>query len=129
MKNYPPDFKADVVALYQLRPRATIKQIAADLGINPGTLRHWNPGAAGASRPSGHQADASTPALEAENAALHKKIRELEEEREIMRKAAKEYFAGGCAGEPLPVRRRPPAPSRREADLRHPHVVRSSCYH
>ena len=71
MKNYPPQFKADAVALYQSRPEATIRQVAADLGINP---------------------EPPTP-LEAENAALRKKIRELEEEREILRKAAK-YFAG-----------------------------------
>ena len=41
MKNYPPQFKADAVALYQSRPEATIRQVAADLGINPETLRNW----------------------------------------------------------------------------------------
>ncbi|MFP8888091.1 IS3 family transposase [Streptomyces mangrovi] len=98
MKNYPPQFKADAVALYQSRPEATIRQVAADLGINPETLRNWVR-AAGASRPRGRRAEVSaeppTP-LEAENAALRKKVRELEEEREILRKAAK-YFAGGDA--------------------------------
>ncbi|MEU5891580.1 transposase [Streptomyces sp. NPDC047461] len=73
MKNYPPQFKADAVALYQSRPGATIRQVAADLGINPETLRNWVR-AAGVSRPRGRR-------------------RELEEEREILRKAAK-YFAG-----------------------------------
>ncbi|MEV2236312.1 transposase [Streptomyces phaeochromogenes] len=29
------------VALYGSRPEATIKQIAAELGINPETLRNW----------------------------------------------------------------------------------------
>jgi transposase-like protein len=52
MKNYPPQFKADAVALYQSRPEATIRQVAADLGINPETLRNWVR-AAGASRPRG----------------------------------------------------------------------------
>ena len=31
MKNYPPQFKADAVALYQSRPEATIRQVASDL--------------------------------------------------------------------------------------------------
>ncbi|MFF9120453.1 IS3 family transposase [Streptomyces massasporeus] len=98
MKNYPPQFKADAVALYQSRPEATIRQVAADLGINPETLRNWVR-AAGASRPQGRRAE--TPAepptpLEAENAALRQKVRELEEEREILRKAAK-YFGRGDA--------------------------------
>ncbi|MFE7015747.1 transposase [Streptomyces sp. NPDC057651] len=95
MKNYPPQFKADAVALYQSRPEATIRQVATDLGINPETLRNWVR-AAGASRPRGRRAGVSvepqTP-LEAENAALRRKVRELEEEREILRKAAK-YLAG-----------------------------------
>ncbi|MEV3996465.1 IS3 family transposase [Streptomyces halstedii] len=98
MKNYPPEFKADAVALYESRPEATIRSVAADLGINPETLRNWVR-AAGVSRPRGRrtQEPAQPPApLEAENAALRKKVRELEEEREILRKAAK-YFAGGDA--------------------------------
>ncbi len=95
MKNYPPQFKADAVALYESRPEATIRSVAADLGINPETLRNWVR-AAGVSRPRGRRTqETSQPAvpLEAENAALRKKVRELEEEREILRKAAK-YFAG-----------------------------------
>ncbi|MET8134088.1 transposase [Streptomyces sp. NPDC005251] len=64
-----------------------MRQVAADLGINPETLRNWVR-AAGASRPWGRRAEAPaeppTP-LEAENAALRKKVRELEEEREILR--------------------------------------------
>ncbi|MFC4463894.1 transposase [Streptomyces xiangluensis] len=95
MKHYPPEFKADAVALFQSRPGATIRSVAAGRGVNPETLRNWVR-AAGASRPRGRRAQ--TPAepptpLEAENAALRKKVRELEEEREILRKAAK-YFAG-----------------------------------
>ncbi|KMS77898.1 transposase [Streptomyces regensis] len=95
MKHYPPEFKVDAVALYRSRPEATIRSVAADLGINPETLRNWVR-AAGASRPRGRRAEATTEPptlLEAENAALRKKVRELEEEREILRKAAK-YFAG-----------------------------------
>ncbi|KOV59434.1 transposase [Streptomyces sp. NRRL WC-3618] len=95
MKHYPPEFKADAVALYRSRPGATIRQVAADLGVNPETLRNWVR-AAGANRPRGRRAEipAEPPTpLQAENAALRKKVRELEEEREILRKAAK-YFAG-----------------------------------
>lgn len=94
-KNYPPQFKADAVALYQSRPEVTIRQVAVDLGINPEILRNWVR-AAGASRPRGRRAEIQTEPptpLEAENVALRRKVRELEEEREILRKAAK-YFAG-----------------------------------
>ncbi|MEU8952061.1 transposase [Streptomyces sp. NPDC048489] len=50
MKNYPPQFKAVAVVLYQSRPEAGIRQVAADLGINPVALRNWVR-AADASRP------------------------------------------------------------------------------
>ncbi|MGV9351376.1 transposase [Streptomyces spiralis] len=52
MKHYPPEFKADAVALYESRPEATIRSVAADLGVNPETLRNWVR-AAGVSRPRG----------------------------------------------------------------------------
>ncbi|MGW6263047.1 transposase [Streptomyces sp. NPDC055085] len=90
MKNFPPELKADAVALYRSRPGATIEQIAVDLGINPETLRNWIR-TAGASRPRGHRAqvraELPTP-VETELAAARERIRELEEEREILRKAA-----------------------------------------
>ena len=96
-QNYPPEFKADAVALYRSRPGATIAQIADDLGVNRETLRSWirlddqrrgaaaGPAAAGRPQPAG--------TVEDENAALRRRIGELEEERDILRKAAR-YFAG-----------------------------------
>jgi transposase len=95
MKNYPPEFKADAVALYQSRPEATINSVAADLGISSETLRNWVR-AAGGTKPRGRRPAApQTPksALEVENEALQRRIRELEQERDILRRAAK-YFAG-----------------------------------
>jgi transposase len=96
-KHYPAQFKADAVALYRSRPGSTIAQIADDLGVNRETLRSWvraddqQPGATGATaagRPG--QAPGS---VEEENAELRRRVRELEEERDILRKAAR-YFAG-----------------------------------
>ncbi len=96
MKRYPPKFKAEAVALYRSRPEATIQEIAADLEISFETLRTWVRAAA-ANRPRGRRAkkDPAEPsrALEAENAALRRKVRELEEERETLRRAAR-YAAG-----------------------------------
>ena len=39
MKNYPPEFKADAVALVLSRPDRTITSIARDLGVSRETLR------------------------------------------------------------------------------------------
>jgi transposase len=95
MKHYPSQFKADAVALYRSRPGATIALIADDLGVNRETFRSWvraddarrgvtGPATPGARPPVG---------FEEENAALRRRVRELEEERDILRKAAR-YFAG-----------------------------------
>ncbi|MFF5232712.1 transposase [Dactylosporangium sp. NPDC000521] len=103
MKHYQPEFKADAVALYRSRPGVTIAQIAADLGVNSETLRNWiriddrRRGTAPAAKPTARPAagDPADPAeaVAAENAALRRRVRELEEERDILRKAAR-YIAG-----------------------------------
>ena len=95
MKHYSPEFKADAVALYRSRPGTTVAAVARDLGVNTETLRSWIRAdqARDAETAAPANAHPAAGSLEAENAALRKKVRELEEEREILRKAAK-YFAG-----------------------------------
>jgi transposase len=107
MKNYSADFKADAVALYHARPEATIRSVAEDLGVNPETLRNWirladgrrsgpavvRTGLAGSTTPMPEAPRVGQSQTEAENAALRRRVRELEEERDILRKAAR-YFAG-----------------------------------
>ncbi|KPI20528.1 transposase IS3/IS911 family protein [Actinobacteria bacterium OK006] len=83
--------------LYRSRPGATIKSVAADLGVNTETLRNWIRAADGR-RSGAHSAPPAAPrpgddADQAELAAARRRIRELEEERDILRKAAR-YFAG-----------------------------------
>ena len=100
MKRYPPEFRAEAIALVRSRPGVTVAQVADDLGINRETLRswiridegrkngpHWSP------PESSGVPEPGSVSVEDENAALRRRVRELEEEREILRKAAK-YFAG-----------------------------------
>lgn len=93
MKHYPPEFRAEAVALYRSRPGVTIKSVADDLGINHETLRTWI--RADDEQRTGQPAatEAAPVSAEDENTALRRRVRELEEERDILRKAAK-YFAG-----------------------------------
>jgi transposase len=102
MKVYPPEFKADAVALYLSDPTRTYASVAKDLGVNRETLRLWvrqarSAGAAGDGAGPMKKAPASPAAadagLEQENKQLRARIRELELERDILRRAAK-YFAG-----------------------------------
>jgi transposase len=97
MKHYPAQFKADAVALFRSRPGVTIAQIADDLGVNRETLRSWvraddqrRGGGGSTAAPARPQPAGS---VEEENAELRRRVRELEEERDILRKAAR-YFAG-----------------------------------
>jgi transposase-like protein len=84
-KPYPKEFRDDVVNVARSRePGQTIKQIAADFGIAESCLRNWM-----------RRADVEdglkpgTPA--AENVELReakKRIRLLEQENEVLRRAA-----------------------------------------
>ncbi|WP_170211714.1 transposase [Saccharothrix australiensis] len=94
MKHHPPEFKAEAVVLYRCRPGAATTSVADDLGINHETLR--NRIRLGDARCTGpHTAVAVSPSgsPEDENAALLRRIRELEKERDILCKAAR-HFAG-----------------------------------
>jgi transposase len=98
-KNYPVEFKADAVALYRSRPGTSIGQIAADLGVDRETLRRWIRaddrvrGVVAGGPPDSSSARPPAGSVEQENEALRRRVRELEEERDILRKAAR-YFAG-----------------------------------
>ncbi|MFB4298590.1 IS3 family transposase [Actinomadura sp. NTSP31] len=112
-ENYSEEFKADAVALFLSTPSATYVSVARDLGVSRGTLRNWVladrkrraaagelPGGGPAAEPgeAWQQAPGKGPVgfddvVEAENRQLRARIRELEAERDILRRAAK-YFGG-----------------------------------
>jgi transposase len=108
-KHYPQQFKTNTITLYRTRPRATIASIADDPGVNRETLRSWvraddQRRGTGPIRPAAVAGEGSG-SVEKENADLRRRVRELEEERDILRKAAR-YFAGEtrppCRGRPRP---------------------------
>lgn len=106
-KNYSDEFRRQAVDLYESTPDATLKGIAADLGVSRGTLADWvkalGTGSTtvlppdrmtSGSKPVGSETAAVRIArLEAENARLRAERVKVETERDILRKAAK-YFAG-----------------------------------
>lgn len=114
-KNYSEEFRRQAVELYESTPGATIRGIAADLGVVRGTLTGWidHYGTGTKTYVEGtrmhtltrpHRQQSTSPdlpetveqklaRLEAENAALRAETTKLTTEREILRQAAK-YFAG-----------------------------------
>jgi transposase len=80
----------------QGEPQVTIAQIADDLGINRETLRTWiriDDRRRGVEDSVPSPVPAADTSVEAEDAELRRRVRELEEERDILRKAAR-YVAG-----------------------------------
>ena len=84
-KPYPKEFRDDVVRVARNRePGVTREQVATDFGIHPMTLSNWIRKAdiEDGARPG------VTAAESAETRALKKRVRLLEQENEVLRRAA-----------------------------------------
>ena len=82
---YPREFREDVVSVARNRaPGQTIKQIAADFGIAESCLRNW----LHAAQVAEGLAPAPSAAEGAELREARKRIRLLEQENEVLRRAA-----------------------------------------
>lgn len=82
-KPYPKEFRDDVVAVAR-KGQASLKQIAKDFGISEGSLANWMKQA---DIEDGHR-PGLTDADRAELREAKKRIRLLEQENEVLRRAA-----------------------------------------
>ena len=84
-KPYPQEFRDDVVKVARSRPAGvTLEQIANDFGVHPMTLSKWLRQSA---VDDGDRPGVST-AESVENRELRKRVRLLEQENEVLRRAA-----------------------------------------
>lgn len=86
---YSEEFKQDAVKLVASTGRS-INSVAKDLGVNTESLRQWVRAAEAAQ--AGGGGGPVTPVEREELKRLRKQVRELELEKEILKKAA-QYFA------------------------------------
>ena len=94
---YPPEFRQEAVRLTRESGKPS-SQIARDLGISYESLRHW---VKQADLDAGRCSDGLTTAEREELRRLRRESRVLQEEREILRKAAA-FFARETGPKRLP---------------------------
>lgn len=88
--NYPEQFRKDAVELVLSSDRP-LRQVARELGVNHETLRNWV-NAAKKQRTVGAGSDELSVDERTELRRLRGRVAELEQEKEILRRAA-QYFA------------------------------------
>ena len=88
---YSAEFRSDAVKLVlDSTPRRQVADVARELGLVPETLRHWV--IAAEKRRASTAAGGLDDTERAELAVLRRRVRVLEEEKEILRKAT-QFFA------------------------------------
>ena len=80
---YPPEFRRQMVEL--VRADRTPEELAEEFEPTAQSIRNW---VVRADRDDGRRADGLTSAEKEELARLRREVRQLREEREILRKAA-----------------------------------------
>jgi transposase len=85
---YPPEFRAEAVRLVRTSGRL-IREVASDLGISEQALRNW---VRQGDLDGGLRSDGLTSSEQEELRQLRRRVRVLEQEREILKKAAA-FFA------------------------------------
>ena len=88
-RSFTAEFKADAVRLCQVGDRS-VAQVASDLDLTAGSLREWLKRADAAPTPAA--GDALSTLERSELAELRKRVKRLEMEREILKKATA-FFA------------------------------------
>lgn len=81
---YPPEFRAETVRLLR-SGTTTIRQVSQDVGVSQQTLRNW---LRQADLDDGRRDDGLTSSEREELRHLRRRVRVLEQEREILRRAA-----------------------------------------
>jgi transposase-like protein len=84
-KAFPEEFRDDVIRVYR-DSDASVAQVAKDFGISPSCLKRWLTIDERQSSPRFRSSDVSSDSTELREA--HKRIKLLEQENEVLRRAA-----------------------------------------